>query len=60
MYFSAHYSDREPAYFRCSTWRAAASIGARQGTMITLYWLADEDPDPAAIEALTAEQVPAQ
>lgn len=52
MFFSAHYSDREPYYFSASSWRVAAEHGTTQGTMITLYWLADEQrPQVARAEA---------
>lgn len=42
MYFSAHYSDRDPAYFMAASWPEGASHGTTLGTMITLYWLADD------------------
>lgn len=43
MYFSAHYSDRDPEYFAADNWPEGADIGASKGTMITLYWLADDE-----------------
>lgn len=43
MFFSAHYSDREPSYFMAADWPRGAEQGASLGTMITLYWLADEE-----------------
>lgn len=50
MYFSAHYTDREPAYFMAVDWPQGARHGATLGTMITLYWLA-EDGRLAAAQA---------
>jgi hypothetical protein len=49
MLFSAHYSDREPEYFGADTWKEGAMKGSAMGTMITLYWLADDEgPSPMA------------